>query len=86
MTTFTKHHSDFYYRALAALAMIGPIVLVFAAGALPQGLERGELIVDGYGVLLAVLATAVVLRAVYAVGFSKALKIAAAVSNDSVTA
>lgn len=86
MTTFTKYHSDFYYRALAALAMIGPILLVFAAGALPQGLERGELIVDGYGVLLAALAIAVVLRAVYAVGFSRALKIAASVSDDSVTA
>jgi hypothetical protein len=71
---------------LAALAMIGPILLVFAAGALPQGLERGESIVDGTGVLLAVLVTAVVLRAVYAVGFSKALKISASVSNDSLTA
>jgi hypothetical protein len=86
MTKFMKHHSDFYYRAIAALAMIGPMLLVLAAGALPQGLERGELIVDGYGVLLAVIATAVVLRAAYAVGFSKALKIALTVSNDSVTA
>ncbi len=86
MTTFTKHHSDFYYHAFAALAMIGPMLLVLAAGALPQGLERSELIVDGYGVLLAALAAAVILRAVYAVGFRKALKIAASVSNDSVTA
>ena len=86
MTTFTKHHSDFYYRALAALAMIGSTLLVLAAGALPQGLERGELIIDGYGVLLTVIAAAVVLRAVYAVGFRKALKMAAALSNHSVTA
>jgi len=86
MTTFSKHHSDLYYRGLAALAMIGPMLLVIAAGALPDGLERGELIVGGYEVLFAVLVTAVILRTVYAVGFSKALKIAASVSNYSVTA
>jgi hypothetical protein len=86
MTTFTKHHSDFFYRALAAVAIIAPILLVFAAGTLPEGLERGDLIVYGYGVVLAVLATALVLRAAYALGFSKALKIAASVPNYSVTA
>jgi hypothetical protein len=86
MTTFTKHHSDRFYHALAAVAIIAPILLVFATDTLPEGLERGELIVYGYGVVLAVLATALVLRATYAVGFSKALKIAAAVPNYSVTA
>ena len=86
MTTFTKHHSDFFYGALAAVAIIASILLVFATGTLPEGLERGELIVYGYGFVLAVLATALVLRAAYAVGFSKALKIAAAVPNYSVTA
>jgi hypothetical protein len=64
MTTFTKHHSDFFYGALAAVAIIASILLVFATGTLPEGLERGELIV----------------------GFRKALKIAAAVPNYSVTA
>ena len=74
MTTSTKSHSDFFYRALAAVAMITPILLVFAAGTLPEGLERGDLIVYGHGVLLVVLATGLVLRAVYTWGFSKALQ------------
>jgi hypothetical protein len=87
MSTFTKNHSDFFYRALAAVAITAPILLVFAAGTLPEGLERGELIVNGYGMVLAVLATALVLRAAYAFGFSKALKkIAASEPNYSVTA
>ena len=81
-----RYDSDFFYRALAAVAILAPILLVFVAGTLPEGVERGELIVYGYGVVLAVLATAVILRAAYAVGFSKALKIAAAVPNYSVTA
>ena len=86
MTTFTKNHSDFFYRAFAAVAIVAPILLVIAAGTLPEDLERGDLIVYGYGVVLAVLATALVLRAAYAVGFSKALTIAASEPNYSVTA
>jgi len=74
MITSTKSHSDFFYRALAAVAMITPILLVFAAGTLPEGLERGDLIVYGHGVLLVVLATGLVLRAVYTWGFSRALQ------------
>ncbi len=77
ITTSTKDHSDLFYGALAAVAMITPILLVFAAGALPEGLERGALIVYGHGVLLAVLATTLVLRAAYAWGFRQAVKIAA---------
>jgi len=86
MTTSTKNRSDFSYGALAAVAMIAPILLVFAAGTLPEGLERGALIVYGHGVLLATLATALVLRAAYAFGFRQALKIAAFEPNYSVTA
>ena len=43
MTTSTKTHSDFFYRALAAVAMIAPILLVFAAGTMPEGPERANL-------------------------------------------
>ncbi|MGO9993602.1 MAG: hypothetical protein ACLPTF_13965 [Steroidobacteraceae bacterium] len=86
MTTFTKYHSDFFYRALAGVAIMAPILLVFVAGTLPEGLQRGDLIVYGHGVVLAVLAIAVVLRAVYAWGFSKALKLAASAPSYSVTA
>ena len=86
MTTATKNDGDFFYRALAAVAMIGPILLVFAAGTLPEGLERGDLIVYGHGVVLAVLVTALVLRAAYTWGFSKALQSSALEPNHSVTA
>ncbi len=81
MTTSTKNHSDFFYRALAAVAMVGPILLVIAAGTSPEGLERGDLIVYGQGVVVAVLASALVLRAAYTLGFSKALKSAASEPN-----
>ena len=73
MKTVMNEHSSFFYRALAAVAMIAPIALVFAAGTLPEGLERSDLIVYGHGVLLVVLATGLVLRAVYTWGFSRAL-------------
>ncbi|MGA2707184.1 MAG: hypothetical protein ACLQJ0_02745 [Steroidobacteraceae bacterium] len=86
MSTFSKHHSDFFYQALAAITMAGSILLVLVAGTLPEGLERGELIVDGTGVVIAALAGALGLRTAYAVGFRKALKIASAESNYAVTA
>jgi predicted tellurium resistance membrane protein TerC len=73
--TFTKYHSDVFYGALAAAAMIAPIILVLAAGTLPEGVQRGDVIVFGHGVILAVVAVAMVVRAAYALGFNKALKI-----------
>ena len=84
--TFTKYHSDFFYAALAAVAMLAPILLVLASGRLPEGLQRGEVIVFGHGVILAVVAAAIVVRAAYALGFNKALKIAVSESNYPVTA
>lgn len=86
MNVFTKFHSDRYYRKLATVAMVGPMLLVLATGQLPEGLERGDLIVYGYGALLAAVAGALVLRAAYAVGFTRAWKIATAVPGYSVTA
>ena len=74
MKTSTKSYSDFFYRALAAVAIVAPILLVIAAGTLPEDLERGDLIVYGHGVVLAVLATALILRAAYISGFKSALK------------
>lgn len=74
MGNSTESHSDFFYRALAAVAMIVPILLIFAAGKLPAGPERGELIVYGHEVLVVVLATGLVLRAVYTWGFARALQ------------
>ena len=73
-TTSTESHSDFFYRALAAVAIIVPIFLVFAAGTLPAGSERGDLIVYGHEILVVVLATGLVLRAVYTWGCDRALQ------------
>lgn len=75
MNTGTHQHSKFFYSALAAVAMLGPILLVFAAGTLPEGGQRGNLIVHGHEVLVAILAAALALRAAYTMGFSRALKI-----------
>lgn len=86
MTTFTKHYSDLFNRALAAVAIIAPILLVIAASALPEGLARGELISGGCGVVLAIVATALALRTAFAVGFRKALKLSSRLPNFSVTA
>jgi hypothetical protein len=84
--TFTKYHSDVFYGALAAVAMIAPILLVLASGTLPEGLQRGKVIVFGHGVILAVVVAAMVVRAAYALGFNKALKIAVSEPNYFVTA
>jgi hypothetical protein len=88
MTTSTKDRSDlshFFYRALAAATMIVPMCLVVAASALPEGLERGDFIVNGHGVLLAVLVAALVLRAVYTWGSKKALENPTSEPNRSMT-
>jgi hypothetical protein len=73
MITIAKNRSDFFYPVLAAVAMIAPILLVVAAGMLPEGLERGDFIVSGFGLILAMLATALALHAAYFLGFTRAL-------------
>ena len=73
-TTSTESHKGFFYRALAAVAIIVPIFLVFAAGTLPEGREQGDLIVYGHEVLVVVLATGLVLRAVYTWALDRALQ------------
>jgi hypothetical protein len=85
MTTSTQHHSDFFLRAFTTVAILGPILLVMIAGTLPEGLARGQLIVLGDGGIVVALATALVLRTVYGLGFSNAFKLAASRSNYSVT-
>jgi hypothetical protein len=84
--TFTKYHSDVFYASLAGVAMLAPILLVLASGTLPEGLQRGEVIVFGHGAILAVVVAAMVVRAAYALGFNKALKIAVSDPNYPVTA
>jgi hypothetical protein len=84
--TFIKHHGNLFYGVIVAVAMIGPILLIITAGKMPEDLQRGELIVFGHGVILAAVAAAMVVRAAYALGFNKALKIAVSGPNYSVTA
>ncbi len=86
MTTSTNNHSNLFYNGIAAFAMIATIGLACASGTLPEGLQRGEFIVSGFGAVLGVLATALVLRAAYMLGLSKASKTASPGRNYSVTA
>jgi hypothetical protein len=86
MTTSTKTHRDFFPGALAAIAMIGPILLVIAVGTMPESPATGKFLVYGHGIVLAVLATALVLRVAYVWRYSKALKIVAPEPNYPVTA
>lgn len=73
MTTSTDNHSNFFYSGVAALAVLAPIGLVCAAGTLPVG-QKGGFIVSSFEAVLSVIATVLVLRAAYTLGFSKALK------------
>jgi hypothetical protein len=85
-STLTHLSNSLDVRAIAAVAMIGPILLIIAASKLPEGPETGKFIVCGHGVVLAVVATGLALRAAYALGFGNALKIAGAAPNVSLTA
>ena len=73
MSTSIPLKSDFFARALAAVAILGPILLVIIAGTLPEG-TRGEMIVDGNIFVVAALVTALLLRVVYVMGFNNALE------------
>jgi hypothetical protein len=86
MKTGTNEQSSFFYPALASVAMITPIFLVVIAGILPEGLERGDAFVYSHGLLLTGLAIALVLRAAYSLGFSKAFKFVISKPNRSVIA
>jgi threonine/homoserine/homoserine lactone efflux protein len=74
MNFLAKFDSNVFFRALSAVAITGPILLVFAAATMPDGIERGDLIVYGHAVILSILATALVVRAAYVLGFCEALK------------
>ena len=86
MTSSTKSDNGFFCSALATIAIIGPMLLVVAAGTMPPSPQTGEFIVYGHGVVLVALAAAVVMRAAYAWGFSTASRHVAAKPNYSVTA
>ncbi len=85
MSNSTPIKSALFTRAVAAVAIGGPIFLVLFSGTLPQG-SRGQLIVDGHMFIVSALATALILRTVYALGFSHARKRLALSQNLPLTA
>ena len=74
MSTSTRIQRDLFTRAITALAILGPILLVIIAGNLPVGM-RGHMIVTGHMFIVAALATALALRGVYTMGFGHARKL-----------
>jgi hypothetical protein len=86
MKTSIKNYGDFFYRTLAGVAIGAPIIMVGAVSQLPEGTERGELMAYGLGAVAIILVTALVLRAAYTLGCTKALRIATSEPNRSVTA
>ncbi len=86
MKTLTKNCGDFFYRTLAALAIGAPMFLTLAVSQLPEATGRGEFMVYGLETVLAVLVTALVLRAAYALGFSKGIRILSSAPNRPLTA
>ena len=85
MTISTPVQNDFLTRALTAVAILGPLLLVIIAGTLPEGM-RGDLIVDGHIFIVAFLATALALRVVYGMGFARARKLLGSRPKPSLTA
>lgn len=86
MTTSIKDRGGFFYRTLASVAIGAPMLLTLAVAQLSEGAEQGELMVYGLGAVVAVLVTALVLRAAHTLGFNKALNIVGSEANRSVTA
>jgi len=86
MKTFNPNHGDFFPRAFTAVAIFAPILVLMISGTLPEGLARGQLIVFGYGGIVCALSAALVLRAVYGLGFSKAFKLATSTSHQQFSA
>ncbi|MGP0084723.1 MAG: hypothetical protein ACLP0B_13985 [Steroidobacteraceae bacterium] len=86
MKTMTKNYSDSSYRTLAAVVIGAPMLLTLAVSQLPEGTDRGEIMVYGLGAVLAVVVTTLVLRAAYILGFSKAFSPVSAEPNRSVIA
>ncbi len=86
MNTSIKNCGDLFYRTLAGVVIGAPMLLVGAVSQLPEGTERGELMVYGLGAVGAAIVCALVLRAAYAFGFTRALEIVTSEPNRSVTA
>ncbi len=83
MNTTNRPNADRFFVLFAAIAMVTPILLVIISGMYPEGLARGELIVNGHGILLFVLATVMGLRISYGLGLKNTLGRANVKSHSS---
>jgi hypothetical protein len=83
MTTPNRDKGGFFVRAFTAVAILAPTLLVMIAGTVPDSLARGRMMVFGDGGVVAALATALVFRAIYCAGFSRAIRLAAIKPNRS---
>jgi len=86
MMTVNLNRGEYFVRAVTAVAICAPLLVLMISGTLPEGLARGQLIVLGYSAIVGALTAAVVLRAVYGLGFSNAFKLAAATSPQRFSA
>jgi hypothetical protein len=78
MAQFAVPRADRFVRGIAAVAMLGPMLLVVMAGLLPEGLERGQLVVWGNAGIVVALTLALLLRVAYAMGYTSAFQLALA--------
>jgi hypothetical protein len=85
MADFAVPRADRFVRGSAAVAMLGPILLVIVAGMMPEGLARGQMVVWGNAGIAMVLTLALLLRIAYAMGFSRAFQLALAPADHAVT-
>ncbi len=84
MTSKSHDSGDRFYKPLALVTILSSLLLVCFAGAMPEGLNRGQVIVYGHEALFVFLATALTLHAAYRSGFNKAMELAQVASKRSV--
>jgi hypothetical protein len=71
MTRSIDIKSDYFARALTAIAVLGPVLLLFVAASQPLG-ARGEVVVLGDGLIACGLLAVLTLRTAYGLGYSRA--------------
>jgi len=82
MTVPQKLKNNFFERTIIALAILGPLMLVFIAGSQPLG-SRGETIVVGDSCIAWCLVSALALRVAYELGITHARKLLSSGVNRS---
>ncbi len=86
MKTLSKTQTDLFFVAFTAVAFVASVILISMAAALPEGIERGAFLVDGYGAVMGMLLGSLALRAMYWAGFNRALRLSVSLGETAVTA